>query len=66
MAGMNAKLYPELETLFLMASENLQLTSARFVKEVALHRGDIKPFVPKNVVENFKKKLKDGDYENYL
>ena len=46
MAGMNAKLYPELETLFLMASENLQLTSARFVK-VALHRGDIKPFVPK-------------------
>ena len=66
MAGMNAKLYPDLETLFLMASENLQLTSARFVKEVALHRGDIKPFVPKNVVENFKKKLKDGDYENYL
>ena len=64
--GMNAKLYPELETLFLMASENLQLTSARFVKEVALHRGDIKPFVPKNVVENFKKKLKDGDNENYL
>ena len=64
MAGMNAKLYPELETLFLMASENLQLTSARFVKEVALHRGDIKPFVPKNV-ENLKK-LKDGDYENYL
>ena len=58
MAGMNAKLNPELETLFLMASENLQLTSARFVKEVAFHKGNIKPFVPKNVIENFKKKLR--------
>ncbi len=65
MAGMNSKLSPEIETLFLMASENLQLTSARFVKEVALHRGNIKPFVPKNVVENFKKKLKNKKYENY-
>ena len=63
MAGMNSKLSPELETLFLMASENLQLTSARFVKEVALHNGNIKPFVPKNVIEEFKQKLKKGHYE---
>ena len=48
-----------------MASENLQLTSARFVKEVAFHKGNIKPFVPKNVIENFKKKLKNKKYENY-
>jgi len=47
MAGMNAKLEPEIETIFLMASENLQLTSARFVKEVAFHKGEIKNFVPK-------------------
>ncbi len=65
MAGMNSKLSPQIETLFLMASENLQLTSARFVKEVAFHRGNIKPFVPKNVVENFKIKLKNKKYENY-
>ena len=58
MAGMNAKLSPDLETLFLMASESLQLTSARFVKEVAFHKGDINPFVPENVVKNFKKKIK--------
>ena len=34
MAGMNSKLGPEIETIFLMASENLQLTSARFVKKL--------------------------------
>ena len=42
MAGMNAKLEPNIETIFLMASESLQLTSARFVKEVAYHNGEIK------------------------
>ena len=58
MAGMNAELEPEIETIFLMASENLQLTSARFVKEVAFHKGEIKNFVPKNVLKMFKKKEK--------
>ena len=58
MAGMNSKLNPSIETIFLMASENLQLTSARFVKEVAFHRGNISPFVPKHVIEKFNQKLK--------
>ena len=56
MAGMNAKLEPNIETIFLMASESLQLTSARFVKEVAYHNGEIRNFVPKNVLKMFKKK----------
>ena len=59
MAGMNSKLAPEIETIFLMASESLQLTSARFVKEVAFHKGNIERFVPKNVLKRFKKKQKD-------
>tara|TARA_B100000963_G_C22590059_1_gene655039 strand:+ start:663 stop:1175 length:513 start_codon:yes stop_codon:yes gene_type:complete len=59
MAGMNSKLGPEIETIFLMASENLQLTSARFVKEVAFYDGEIKKFVPKNVLEMFEMKRKD-------
>ena len=63
MAGMNSKLSPEVETIFLIASENLQLTSARFVKEVAFHDGNIKPFVPKNVLNFFKKKLKERKNE---
>jgi phosphopantetheine adenylyltransferase len=40
-----------------MASENLQLTSARFVKEVAFYNGKINNFVPKNVINMFKKKM---------
>mgnify|MGYP002010382264 FL=1 len=59
MAGMNSKLSPEIETIFLMASENLQLTSARFVKEVAFHNGNIKPFVSENVIKKFKKKMEE-------
>ena len=42
-----------------MASENLQLTSARFVKEIALYDGEIKNFVPKYVLEMFKLKRKE-------
>ena len=61
MAGMNAKLEPNIETIFLMASENLQLTSARFVKEVAYHNGEIKNFVPKNVLRMFKKKRRKNE-----
>ena len=57
MAGMNSKLEPKIETIFLMASENLQLTSARFVKEVAFYNGEIKNFVPNNVIKMFKNKM---------
>ena len=59
MAGMNSKLGPEIETIFLMASENLQLTSARFVKEIALYDGEIKNFVPENVLKMFQIKRKE-------
>ncbi len=59
MAGMNSKLGPNIETIFLMASENLQLTSARFVKEIAFYGGEIKNFVPQNVLEMFEIKRKE-------
>ncbi len=65
MAGMNSKLGPEIETIFLMASENLQLTSARFVKEIALYGGEIKNFVPKNVLKMFDIKRKEKNVKIY-
>src|SRR3546814_10538042 len=34
MAGMNARLNPRIETLFLMASDRYQFISSRFVKEI--------------------------------
>ena len=35
MAGMNYRLEPDIETVFLMASERHQFIASRFVKEVA-------------------------------
>lgn len=46
MAGMNARLRPQVETLFLMASERCQFISSRFVKEIGRLGGDIGSFVP--------------------
>jgi pantetheine-phosphate adenylyltransferase len=46
MAGMNYRLNPEIETVFLMASEHHQFISSRFVKEIAELGGDISSFVP--------------------
>lgn len=49
MAGMNTRLNPTVETVFLMASERQQFIASRFVKEVALLGGDIASFVPREV-----------------
>lgn len=49
MAGMNARLSPEIETLFLMASERCQFISSRFVKEIGRLGGDISQFVSPRV-----------------
>ena len=46
MAGMNYRLAPDIETVFLMASENHQFIASRLVKEVAKLGGDITSFVP--------------------
>ena len=46
MAGMNARLAPEVETVFLAASERHQFISSRFVKEIARLGGDVSSFVP--------------------
>ncbi len=46
MAGMNDRLDPDIETVFLMASEHHQFIQSRFVREVARLGGDISSFVP--------------------
>lgn len=45
MAGMNAALNPQIETVFLMADAKLQPIASRLVKEIALYGGEIGPFV---------------------
>jgi pantetheine-phosphate adenylyltransferase len=46
MAGMNHRLAPEIETLFLMASEHHQFISSSLVRQIARFGGDIASFVP--------------------
>ncbi|HEX6443129.1 MAG TPA: pantetheine-phosphate adenylyltransferase [Stellaceae bacterium] len=49
MAGMNARLNPNIETVFLMASDRFQFISSRFVKEIGALGGDISHFVSPRV-----------------
>ena len=58
MAGINARLSNEFETIFLMASENQQFVASRFVKEIHSLGGDVSSFVPKIVMEHLEKKKK--------
>ena len=45
MEGMNKRLHPEIETIFMMASEPNQFIASRFVKEIARMGGDVSSFV---------------------
>jgi pantetheine-phosphate adenylyltransferase len=57
LTGMNAKLDPDIETVFLMASEKWQFVSASFVKEICSLGGDIEEFVTPQVAKRLKKKF---------
>lgn len=58
MFGMNAKLDPEIQTIFLPASENNQFIASKLVKEVARLGGDISKFVSPEVEDAILAKLK--------
>ncbi len=45
LTGMNAKLDPNIETVFLMASDEWQFVSSSFVKEISSMGGDVGQFV---------------------
>ena len=51
MTGMNARIAPDIETVFLMASDKWQFVSSSFIKEIARLGGDISEFVTPNVLE---------------
>ena len=54
LAGMNRKLNNNIETLFLMSDVENQIISSRFVKEIALHKGDLKKFTTKSTIKSLK------------
>ncbi|PPR63603.1 MAG: Phosphopantetheine adenylyltransferase [Alphaproteobacteria bacterium MarineAlpha4_Bin2] len=55
MAAMNSKLYPDVETVFLMASDRNQFISSRFVKEIGQLGGNVRHFVPESIAETLEK-----------
>jgi pantetheine-phosphate adenylyltransferase len=58
MAGMNYRMEPEIETVFLMASERHQFIASKLVKEVALLGGDISTFVPALTLARVQQRLR--------
>ncbi len=56
MALTNRRLAPEIETLFMMPSENLAYVTASTVREVACYGGDTSSFVTKTVQKRIKKR----------
>jgi pantetheine-phosphate adenylyltransferase len=54
MACMNSRLNPNIETVFLTASEDTHFISSRFVKQIGRLGGDISSFVSPNVAKHMK------------
>jgi pantetheine-phosphate adenylyltransferase len=60
MAGMNARLNPNIETVFLMASDRYQFIASRFVKEIGALGGDITHFVSPRVAARVLDRFANG------
>lgn len=61
MAGMNARLNPDIETVFLTASERQHFIASRLVKEIAALGGDISSFVSSRVAARVAERFGRGD-----
>jgi pantetheine-phosphate adenylyltransferase len=57
MAGMNAALAPEIETVFLASSPATRYIAASLVRQIAAMGGDVSAFVPPVVAAALKKKF---------
>ena len=57
MAGMNKKLYTDIETVFLTPTENFNYISSSLVREIAVLCGDVSLFVPQSIQLALKKKF---------
>jgi len=58
LAGMNRKLYPQVESVFLTPSEQFMFISSSLVREVAMLGGDVTQFVSPHIQKCIDTKLK--------
>lgn len=56
MTGMNARLAPDIDTVFLMAADRWQFVSASFIKEIHSLGGDISEFVTPATLDRLNRK----------
>jgi pantetheine-phosphate adenylyltransferase len=56
MAGMNATMVPDVETVFLASSPQTRHIAASFVRQIAAMGGDVTAFVPGHVAAALKRK----------
>lgn len=57
MAGMNARLKPQVQTVFLMADATHQFIAASLVRQIAKLGGNVDHFVPQTVAEALRRKF---------
>lgn len=57
MAGMNRKLFPDVETVFLTPAEEYMFISATMVREIARLGGDVSKFVQPSVLARLMQKI---------
>jgi pantetheine-phosphate adenylyltransferase len=65
MASMNKQINADVETVFMMTSQDLYFVSSSMIKELYLYGGDVAPYVPRQVLEHLARKFprQDGSEE---
>ena len=58
LAGMNAAMAPDIQTVFLPAKDSVRSISATLVRQITSMGGDVSPFVPEIVAHALTRKLK--------
>lgn len=58
-ALINKKMNPDLDTLFLTASEKYTFLSSTVVKEMAIYGADLSEFAPVEIISDIKKRIND-------
>ena len=57
----NKKIFPEMETLFLFSETGTEIVSAKWVKEIAFHKGNLKGLVPSVVEKTIQQRILKGE-----
>lgn len=58
MAGMNRKMSPQLETIFLTPDQQWSHLSSTLVRDIARHEGDVSDFVPEQIKHSILEKVR--------